>query len=110
MSPFSRKKCTVENLSERSSTMGMSECAHCRCKHCKACYGDARAPDVCQDCWKKGLRTCDQRFPMPATMVELSLWATLTPLLLASLFVLLFPMTAVADIIVNGDRTCFEQL
>ena len=47
---------------------------------------------------------------MPATIVELSLWATLTPLLLASLFVLLFPMTAVADIIVNGDRTCFEQL
>jgi len=47
---------------------------------------------------------------MLTTMGELSLGAQLTPLVLASLFVLLFPMIAVADIIVNGDRTGFEQL
>src|SRR5215471_2400642 len=97
-------------LAARSFPMGMSECAHCRCQHCKACYGDAGAPDVCQDGWQKGLRTCDQRFPLPTTMVALALWATLTPRFLASLFVLLFPITAVADIMVNGDRTGFEQL
>jgi len=90
--------------------MGMSACAHCRCQHCKACYGDARAPDVCQACWQKGLRRGDHRFPMPTTMVARSLWATLTLLLLASLCVLLFPMTAVAGIMVQGDRAGFEQL
>lgn len=90
--------------------MGMRACAHGRCQHCQACDGDARAPDVWQECWKQGLRTCDRRFPMPTIMGARALWATLTPLVLASLCVLLCPMTAVADIIVHGDRTGFEQL
>jgi len=88
--------------------MGMSACAHGRGTHGQACSGDARAPDVCQDGWQKGRHTCAQRCPRPTTMVALARWATLT--LLASLGVLLFPMHAVADILVQGDRTRFEQL
>jgi len=90
--------------------MGMSELAHGCCKHRAVCDGGSRAPEVYQDGWKKGLRKFDQCFPMPTTMVELSLWTKLAPLVLTSLVVLLFPMTAVAEIQVTGDRSAFEQL
>ncbi len=55
------------------------------------------------------LQTMPALFLLPSKgMVELSCWAKLV--LLASLFVLFCPIIAVADIIVHGDRACFEQL
>jgi hypothetical protein len=55
------------------------------------------------------LQTRPALFLLPSKgMLERSWWAKL--LLLASLCVLCCPMMAVADILVQGDRACFEQL
>lgn len=90
--------------------MGMSACAHGRGKHDAACYSGTRVPDVYQKSWMKGRCTYDQRFPLLTAMMQRSLWAALTPLVLASLVVLLCPLPAVAAMHVHSDRAAFEQL
>lgn len=47
---------------------------------------------------------------MRTAMPKRLLWATLTPLFLTSLVVLLGPCPAVADMHVTGDKTAFERL